>query len=158
MPGSGAVGALDAPESGSALICENAGMANIRGGMILKHISLLLPQQWINSQCRATSALPIPDIALWNALVKQCNRCFPYLSLRPMASIVYALALPKRTRMDEVAHRVIAHNFPRQPIRIASSGTRPSRLDKTSVARMTGTAVVCERHALFGRRLAKRFF
>jgi hypothetical protein len=63
--------------------------------------------------------LPIPDIALRNALVRQCDRRFPSLSLRPMASIVHALALPKRKRMDEVARRATAHDSRRQPIRKA---------------------------------------
>src|SRR5438477_8543640 len=94
-------------------------MANIRDRMMPRNVHRLIAQQESERGRTAIFALLTLDIAFRNAFLKSCDSSFLSLSFRPMASIVRALALPKREGIDESAGRGIACDPWRPPIRIA---------------------------------------
>jgi hypothetical protein len=89
--------ALAAPRADGPFACGNAGMANIRDRMMPKNVLRLIAQHWSERGRTAIFTLTV-DIAFRNACPKSCGSSFLSVSFRPMASVVRALAVPKREK------------------------------------------------------------
>src|SRR4051812_13850859 len=147
--------ALAAPRADGPFACGNAGMANIRDRMMPTNVLRFIAQHRSERGRTAMFTLTV-DIAFRNACPKSFGSSFLSVSFRPMASVVRALAVPKREkhqreRMPWDCLRSLATADSDRTL----SDTRSSPIDKKAVAWLTAAATVaaCERHKLFASRL-----
>jgi len=66
--------------------------------MMPRNVLRLIAQHWSERGRTAIFTMLILDIAFRNAFLKSCGSSFLPVSFRPMASVVRALALPKREK------------------------------------------------------------